>query len=588
MKENKLFSELYFRSAILVGAIAFLVFLTAGCAPKTAAVATPMPAKPADSTPVSRLTTEGIVIGEEDSATNTIFWKAIPYAKPPVGNLRWRSPQPPEKRDKPLSTTKFCDLCPQYIDHDRNPASPQIVAGNEDCLYLNIWAPKAVADLPVLFWIHGGGNSIQWPLLSLHDGGIFAGKQKMIVVTVNYRLGLMGFFNHPAVKTGNALDDSGNFAILDLIAALKWVQANIKAFGGDAGNVTIVGESAGGQNVLCLLASPLAKGLFHRAVSQSGVIRPSTPADGTAHINGIIAKMYVREGRAADEKDAATKLAAMTARDLEAYLRAKKPQDFLDMYPEGKAAGMIRFPTAYGDGYVLPVNFYHALETGNYNKVPIILGTNKDESKLFLRSVAPFVSWREDQSLFREPAKMELYNLAARYQSDGWKIMAVDNPARILRDNADQPMIFAYQFLWGAGGEKSVLAPPLNFLLGACHAMEIDFIFGTEKASLGAVAFNAQNRAGRVALSNAMMDYWAQFARTGNPNRENSGLPKWSPWSNIDGYPKSILLDADLEKLKVSMSRAELTQEALEAALKAELRQKEIQPFWNASPYRRR
>jgi para-nitrobenzyl esterase len=150
-------------------------------------------------------------------------------------------------------------------------------------------------------------------------------------------------------------------------------------------------------------------------------------------------------------------------------------------------------------------------------------------------------------------------------------------------------MIFAYQFLWGAGGARgTVQDAPFNILLGACHAMEIDFVFGTQKVSLGAVVFNEKNRSGRTALSNAMIDYWAQFARTGNPNRDKSGLPKWSPWSNIEGYPKTILLDADLEKYIITMSRSELTSEAIEAALRAEPRQQEIQPFWNASPYRRR
>lgn len=539
---------------------------------------------------VPRETAEGVVIGLEDAITQANSWKAIPYAKPPVGALRWRAPEPAEKRSQPLQADKFCQICPQYVDHDRNPATAQIVYGNEDCLYLNIWSPKnATGNLPVFFWIHGGGNSIQWPLLSGQDGGYLANRGNMVVVTVNYRLGHMGFLSHPALKTGDAAGDSGNFAILDLIAALKWVQANIKNFGGDPGNVTIAGESAGGQNVYCLISSPIAKGLFHRAISESGVIRPSTPAQGAAHINGILAKMLVKDGKAADEQSAAKLLAAMSAKDVEAYMRSKQAGDFLEMYPEGKAAGMIAFPTAFGDGKVLPVDFYGALASGNYNKVPMILGTNKEEVKLFLRNYPPFAGWIKDQTLFGDPARAELYNLVAGYQSDSWKVMAVDQPARIFRDNEGQPFIFTYQFLWGAGGAKNdVQAFPRNVILGACHAMEIDFVFGTEKASLGAFVFNDKNKPGRVALSNAMMDYWSQFAWTGNPNKDKSGLPKWSPWSNIQGFPKTLLLDADLEKAKITMGRSELTQEMIDAALKAEPRQKEIQPFIDASPYRRR
>ena len=590
MLEKRRFSvHPYSRRFIVVMCAAFLLLVGCGGV-KSVQTSDSQQLKAKAPVAVERATTEGIVIGEENAATQTNSWKAIPYAKPPVGNLRWRAPQAPDKRSTPLKTDKFCQICPQYIDHDRNPATAQVVLGNEDCLYMNIWSPQnATGNLPVFFWIHGGGNSIQWPLLSMQDGGILANRGNMVVITLNYRLGPMGFLSHPALKTGDVLGDSGNFAILDLIAALKWVQANIKNFGGDPGNVTIAGESAGGQNVFCLVSSPMAKGLFHKAISESGVIRPSTPAEGATHINGILAKLMVKEGRAADEKVAAALLAAMSAKDVETYLRSKQAADFLEMYPEGKAAGMIRFPTGFSDGNVLPVDFYAALAGGNYNKVPMIMGTNKEESKLFLRPVPPFGAWYKDQSLFQDPAKGELYNLVAKYQSDGWKVMAVDQPARIMRDNEGQPFIFTYQFMWGAGGaQNNVMNPPLNFLLGACHAMEIDFVFGTEKASLGAYAFNEKNKPGRVALSNAMMDYWSWFALTGNPNKDKSGLPKWSPWSNIKGFPKTILLDADLEKIKITMTRTELTEDAILEALKAEPRQKEIQPFWDASPFKKR
>jgi para-nitrobenzyl esterase len=158
-----------------------------------------------------------------------------------------------------------------------------------------------------------------------------------------------------------------------------------------------------------------------------------------------------------------------------------------------------------------------------------------------------------------------------------------------MRGNSDQPAIFAYQFLWGAGGAKNnVIDPPLNMLLGACHTIDLEFVFGTEKLMLGAMVFNEKNRAGRVALSNAMMDYWSEFARTGNPNRIQFGLPTWSPWSNIKGQPKMILLDADLEKTKIVMSNIELTLGDIEAALKSEPRQKEIQPAWDGSIFRRK
>ena len=392
----------------------------------------------------------------------------------------------------------------------------------------------------------------------------------------------MGFFSHPALQTGDPAGDSGNFATLDIIAALKWVNANIKNFGGNPGNITIAGESAGGQNVTCLVSSPMTKGLFQRAVSESGSVRPSRPSQGEAHVYNIVAKLMVKDGKAADVAAATALLAGMSDKDMEMYMRSKSAADFLDMYPEGKAAGMIFFPQSFGDGTVLPVDFYGALKSGNYNKVPMILGTNKEEMKIFLRSMPPFAAWRQDESLVKDPAKTELFNLAAKYQSDGWKVLAVDNLATIMSAQKDQPSIFTYQFMWGAGGAKNnVIDYPLNIILGASHALEIDFVFGTEKASLGALVFNEKNRAGRVALSNAMMDYWSQFARTGNPNKEGSTLPVWSPWSNTPGAPKTIALDADLEKAIITMGNTELTNDVIEASLKAEPRQKEVQPFWD-------
>ena len=540
-----------------------------------------------DTVPVPAVeTAQGPVLGTADSATDTFSWKAVPYARPPVGDLRWKAPQPPENRSEPLVADRFCQLCPQYIDHDRNPATSQVIVGQEDCLYLNIWTPKAASgDLPVFFWIHGGGNSIQWPLLSRQGGGVLAEKGNMVVVTVNYRLGPMGFWSHPALRTGDdPAADSGNFALLDLIQALEWVQANIRNFGGNPDNVTIAGESAGAANVFCLLSSPLASGLFHKAVSQSGAVRPSTLAQGEEHVNRILAEMLVKESAAADVDAAEKVLADMSAEAVDAYMRSKSPARFLELYPEGKSSGMIRFPTSFIDGHVLPMPFYQALKTGQYHKVPMILGSNKNEVKLFYRTIRPFNQWRDDYSLFTDPAKAQLYERVTQYVSDGWKVMAVDHPARLMSSRTDQPPVFAYQFLWGSDGD--VLTPPLKLILGASHAMEIDFVFGTQDASLGSVVFSEQNRPGREALQEAMMAYWSAFAHTADPTPQGADLPAWQPWSNTAQSPKSLLLNADLSEARITMSNDELTNETLIEALRAEPRQKEIQPFWDGSAYR--
>jgi para-nitrobenzyl esterase len=543
-----------------------------------------------DSMSLKRNTTQGVVIGTEDKATNTLSWKGIPYAKAPVGDLRWKAPQDPEKWSEPLEASDFCALCPQYIDHDGSRGTPQIVMGDEDCLCLNIWRPKSREDkLPVYVWIHGGGNSIQWPQLSWLGGSILANRSNMVVVSFNYRLGPMGWFSHPALRTGDERTNSGNFGTLDTIKVLSWVQDNIKAFGGDPGNVTIAGESAGGQDVIMLLASPLAQGLFHRAISESGVIREKTPAQGEEHVNAVIEKLLVKDGSAPDKSAAAAKLKGMSSEAIARYLRSKSAKELLETYPEGPSRGMINFPNWLADGTVMPVDFYAAMKAGTYNKVPVILGTNKEEMKLFLLLSDPlFTPWVADGSIFKDPARGELYELVAKYQTEDWKIMAVDSLARILRSHDDQPGVYTYEFLWGAGGMKnSVMPRPYGMLMGSCHGMELDFVFGTEAASLGGYAFSRKNRPGRVALSNAMMAYWARFARTGDPNRGGTDLPEWKPWSNEQGAPKGILLDAGYTDLKIEMTDRELTTEISKKALAAEPRVEELTPLVEASRLKR-
>jgi len=224
MKKTEGSSAGYYRKIVFMFIAAVMLLAPSGYF-NTPLVLAQGQAKPVDLMQPDRQTTEGVVIGAIHKATNTLSWKGIPYAKPPVGDLRWKAPQDPEKRLTPLKAVNFCEICLQYIDHDNNPATPQVIQGNEDCLYLNIWRPRSkAADLPVYFWIHGGGNSIQWPLLSDTDASVLANKSNVVVVTVNYRLGPMGFFSHSALRTGKKGDersDSGNFAILDLIQALS-------------------------------------------------------------------------------------------------------------------------------------------------------------------------------------------------------------------------------------------------------------------------------------------------------------------------------------------------------------------------------
>ena len=501
----------------------------------------------------------GPVKGFEDQS-NTWVWKAIPYAKPPVGELRWKAPQDPDPWNVPREETQFCSECTQY-------SISGLVAGSEDCLYLNIWRPQSEqTNLPIFFWIHGGGNSMGTASYEGYNGANIASKSNMVVVTVNYRLGPLGWFTDASLRSGepgHELDDSGNYGTSDLIEALKWVQANIQAFGGDSANVTIAGESAGAINVFSLLISPLAQNLFQKAIAQSGLPIARPVADGEASAHAVILKLLVNDGTANDADAAQKYLETLSDAEVEAYLRAKSAAELLKAYDSGYF-GMIAFPYIFEDGTVIPKTGFETFETGTYpNKVPIIMGTTKEEAKLFL---------------FLDPAftgKDEFYQTVASYSSDLWKAMGADSVVRELSTHPDQPDVYVYQFLWGAGGDTgtSVIPAPWGFRLGACHSLDIPFFFGNDiwNGPLSFLVFTKENRPGRESLSNAMMAHVAQFARTGDPNKPGSGLTEWSPWSNAVDGPKCILFNVQGDMPDIAMSKVELTESGVKARLASEV-----------------
>ena len=531
--------------ALILVLVLALVAGTVGCGEETApATLSTVSAWTGDET---AQTIYGKVEGFADKS-GTWVWKAVPFAKPPVGELRWKAPQEPEPWTGVREETEYCAECTQRD-------FTESVVGSEDCLYLNVWRPQSdEIGLPVYFWIHGGGNSLGTASTDGYNGANIAGKSDMVVVTVNYRLGPLGWFTHEALRSGEAgdeADDSGNYGTLDLVRALEWVQRNIEAFGGDPDNVTITGESAGAMNVFSLLISPLAEGLFHRAIAQSGMTVSSPVATGDDSVRDVIVKLLVNDGTASDQESAVGVLDGMSGTEVEAYLRSQTTQELLSGY-ESLSFGMLQFPYIFEDGAVIPEEGYDVLEAGTYpNKVPLMVGTNKEETKLFL-----FM----DESLVADD---EMYQLMASYSSDLWKAAGVDDVARKMTSHADQPDVYVYQFLWGAGGDvgESVMPDPWGFKIGASHALDIPFFFGNDNfiEFMGFFVFTEENRPGRKALSDAMMTYAAQFARTGNPNPPESDSPEWYPWTNDPGQPKSILWDADREKAIISMSSTELT-----------------------------
>jgi para-nitrobenzyl esterase len=499
----------------------------------------------------------------------TVAWTGVPFAKPPVEELRWKAPEAPAKWSDVRDATQPCVPCAQiYTTPDWFKSG--VMTGSEDCLYLSIYRPKSKkADLlPVYVFFHGGAN--HFGSASEYDGSKIAAKGDMVVVIVQQRLGPLGWFTHPALRHGqSALDDSGNFGTLDNLQALKWIKQNIDAFGGDSANVTITGESAGAHNVMNMVISPLAAGLFHKAMSQSGGMNPKTVAAGETMANQILALVLADEGLTLDEFN------AWTTEEQETYLRSLDASDL--WLPLNDAIGAMTFD-AFQDGTVVPGSVTAVIRSGNYNKVPIILGANKSEMKAFLplygpalsEQLAPYgleIPWLNLIGVLKYgyPPSIDdvlptdfdkkLYQVSGYYGSRNWRAKFVDERARALKEQ--QGKVWTYQLNWGEPGSGPV---PFDFIYGALHTLDIPFFFGDDSDIWG-YAFTPENdTAGRKALANKMMKYMANFAYTGNPNQgPYESLPQWQKWSNEPEAAKTILFDADADQALLSMSTEEVS-----------------------------
>ncbi|MFN3238885.1 MAG: carboxylesterase/lipase family protein [Pseudomonadales bacterium] len=503
-----------------------------------------------------RNVTNGEIIGYRENS-DVAAWLGIPYAENPSGNLRWRAPRPPQPFVETFAALNPGPYCAQNASMLVGASDDELgkPAGSEGCLTLNIWSPVDAepGSLPVMFWIHGGGNSIGTGGSDNYNGTNLASRHDVVVVTINYRLGPFGWFSHPALHTGDAADDSGNFGTLDIIAALSWVQSNITAFGGDPDNVTIFGESAGGVNVLTMMASPLAEGLYHKAIVQSGGLFVSPlaqaqnyhdDANAPGHKNSsreIVNKLLVKTGLAADSEDARQRQNDMSETEIKELLYNQSAAGILALYNDGESVGgMLDMPAVLGDGYVLPksittVDLFSDHE--NYNVTPVMLGTNRDEVRLFM-----MLSGEPMDTLFGIPYRLkdkQAYVRDSGYGSDYWKATGVDEIAMNL-SKAQTEGVYAYRFDWDE--QAPVFGFDLSTALGAAHGLEIGFVFGNFTTSFfGAPA--EEDLPARDALSDAMMSYWAEFAYNGNPGQGRAGdLPTWTTWQNTPADANRLLV----------------------------------------------
>lgn len=542
--------------------------------PTSTTQATPVAAQQSD--PTLRSIDQGQLTGLVQP-NGSLAWQNIPYAQPPVGELRWKLPQPPEPWNGTYAATDTIQPCPQFVSGLSagipDPDGDDIV-GSEDCLYLSVYAPDNIPDgerLPVMYWIFGGGNNSGYA--GDYNGGNLAQSQDVVVVTVNYRLGSLGWFYHPAILEAGASGAaaSGNWSTVDTIAGLQWVQDNIATFGGDPDNVTIFGESAGGGNVMSLVTSPMAEGLFHRAVVQSGGIGTTSIEQGVnysddatpGHANSskeIINRILLRDGLAADRTSAVALQDSMSDSAIRELLYAQDAASFLKLYnPEG--ARNYPAPKKFADGTVfIKQDPLEQLASGNYNQVPIILGTNRDERRIYL-----YGAWIG--AIRNDP---EEYIRFAHYPSVQWKWRGVDELARRMAPAQDAP-VYAFRFDWDEQ-RTSDNGLDMAIAIGAAHSTEMAFVFGDWDVGFinPASLYDPTTNPGRDQLSDAMMSYWANFAYNGEPGSGRDGsLPLWQPWQNGDGNPKMIILDSTSDG-GIRMSAEEVTLESIKADFMAE------------------
>ncbi len=524
-----------------------------------------------------RTTSFGPVIGTHEGSLSV--WRGIPFAQPPIGALRWRAPLPPVPWTETLTALENAPACFQRGFFQGDNEDP--FSGDEDCLYLNIWAPTQTDSdqaLPVMVWIHGGANTLG--SAATYNPSHLVNEQSVIVVTIAYRLASFGWFRHPSLRAGptTAMDDSGNFGTLDTIAALRFVQDNIAEFGGDPSNVTIFGESAGGHNVAALLASPLADGLFHKAIIQSGIVSvaslneaesdyPSDGVSGTISSQEILYQLLIKDGIAEDLAGAKRHLANLTSSEIADYLRAQTPANLLqaEQAANPRQVGMTR---VFPDGVVVRSDgIVGALKDPARTRVPILVGTNRDETKLFNAMDPHLVEWGQPDGLWSFIDRMPLtiknpdyYQAMSEYGSDFWKLRATDDVARSLTQS--EQTVFAYRFDW----DELPTIQDLNYadLLGAAHAMELLFLFPAAMAQTLVSKFVIGDGAEAAErLSQQMRNYWAAFAYTGDPNL---GLPApqptWPVWQAADGVERFLILDSDNDQ-GIMTSTAALTLKGL-------------------------
>ncbi len=462
---------------------------------------------------------EGVLSGIRLPEGSVSVYKGIPYAAAPVGPLRWQTPQPPEGWEGVRSAKEFAAACPQNLARSRNPWTGEFMVqheADEDCLYLNIWTAARTENekRPVLVYLHGGGFGEGSGSVQVYDGEQLA-RKGLVVATINYRLGVLGFLAHPELTAASEHGASGNYGLLDQAAALQWIRENIAAFGGDPDNVTIAGQSAGAVSVYLLTASPLAKGLFHRAIAQSG-------PGGLASF-GLTSTRSMSRNLAEAEAEGLAFAQRKGARSIR-ELRALPVDTLLAALPPGSP------PTRFipiVDGYFLPDAVHAIYARGEQNDTPMLTGMNADEGSAFPgyggMTVAAFREMVKERYGEQAETFLKLYPAdtdqeAMRAHQAGLRDLALVALARLAAERAGTTRTDAYLYYF-----ERAIPWPEHPEFGAFHTSEVPYVFNN--LDLLDRPWEAVDRE----LADAMSSYWVNFAAAGNPNGPD--LPVWPPYS---------------------------------------------------------
>lgn len=464
----------------------------------------------------------GMVQGIEEYGL--AIYRGIPFAAPPVGDLRWRPPQPAAKWSAVRVASEYGRACMQS-----NAAISNLPAPSEDCLFLNVWTPATRANerLPVMVWIHGGGFVAGTPAEQLYHGEWLA-KKGVVVVSVSYRLGVFGFLAHPELSAESTQHVSGNYGLLDMIAGLQWVRRNIAAFGGDPSRITIFGESAGAIAVSQLCASPLARGLFQAAISESGgSFGPVRPGGGPGE-NMQPLPSAEQDGAAWSKSIGASSLRELRAMPADKVLAAAQHQRGLS------------WPVT--DGWVIPDDQFRLYQTGRYNDVPVLIGYNSDEGASFqppTSQQAYLQSVRERYGQFADkllaaypggetPAAKKTARDLTRDTTFGWHTWTW---ARLQTQTGKKP---AYLYYFDVHPSYPPDSPHAGF--GTPHSEELPYVFRQLREHNRPAPTPADE-----AMSDMMRTYWTNFAKTGDPN--GAGLPNWPSFSRTT--PQMLHITSD-------------------------------------------